>query len=98
MPPPHSGAVLGPLMIDFLKEWGIEKMIFSLTLDNAGCNKGVVDILKKHLSLTHSLVCEGKFFHIRCANHILNLIVKLGLEEVDEAIIKVREGVKLIKH
>uniref|UniRef100_A0A3Q7JAU3 HAT C-terminal dimerisation domain-containing protein n=1 Tax=Solanum lycopersicum TaxID=4081 RepID=A0A3Q7JAU3_SOLLC len=40
VPPPHSGAVLGPLLIEFIKEWGIEKKIFTLTLDNASCNKG----------------------------------------------------------
>ncbi|KAM3231992.1 hypothetical protein P3L10_017351 [Capsicum annuum] len=62
------------------------------------CNKGVVDHLKSHLSLMHSLVCDGKLFHIRCGNHILNLIVKAGLEKADEAIEKVREGVKHIKH
>ncbi|KAM3320331.1 zinc finger BED domain-containing protein DAYSLEEPER-like [Capsicum chacoense] len=82
----------------FIKEWGIEKKIFTLTLDNASCNKGVVDHLKSHLSLMHSLVCDGKLFHIRCGNHILNLIVKAGLEKADEAIEKVREGVKHIKH
>ncbi|KAM3374172.1 hypothetical protein P3S68_012886 [Capsicum galapagoense] len=62
------------------------------------CNKGVVDHLKSHLSLMHSLVCDGKLFHIRCGIHILNLIVKAGLEKADEAIEKVREGVKHIKH
>lgn len=98
VPPPHSGVVLGHLLIDFLKEWGIEKKIFTLTLDNATCNNGVVDVLKNHLSLMRSLVCEGKFLHVRCGNHILNLIVKAGLEKVDAAIGKIREGVKYIKN
>ncbi|KAL3344779.1 hypothetical protein AABB24_023960 [Solanum stoloniferum] len=98
VPPPHSGVVLGHFLIDFLKEWGIEKKIFALTLDNATCNKGVVDVLKNHLSLMRSLVCEGKFLHVRCGNHILNLIVKAGLAKVDAAIGKIREGVKYIKN
>ncbi|KAK6803011.1 hypothetical protein RDI58_000795 [Solanum bulbocastanum] len=25
VPPPHSGAVLGPLLIEFVEKWGIEK-------------------------------------------------------------------------
>ncbi|KAL3347819.1 hypothetical protein AABB24_021458 [Solanum stoloniferum] len=98
VPPPHSGAVLGPLLIEFVEKWGIEKKIFSLTLDNATCNKGVVTNLKEHLSLMQALVCDGKFFHVRCGNHILNLIVKSGLEKADAAIVKIREGIKHIKH
>lgn len=58
----------------------------------------MVDILKEHLSLRRSLVCDGKFFHVRCGNHILNLIVKAGLEKADASIVKIREGVKHIKH
>lgn len=96
--PPHSGAVLGPLLINLIKEWGIKMKIFTLTLDNASCNNGVIDHLQDHLSLMRSLVCDGKFFHIRCGNRILNLIVKAGLEKADDAIEKVREGVKHIKN
>ncbi|PHT34210.1 hypothetical protein CQW23_26010 [Capsicum baccatum] len=88
VPPPHSGAILCPLLIEFIKEWGIEKKILTLTLVNATCNKGVVDHLKSHLSLMHSLVCDGKFFHIRYGNHILNLIAKAELKKADEAIEK----------
>lgn len=35
VPPPHSGPVLGPRLIHLLKKWGIEKKVFSITLDNA---------------------------------------------------------------
>lgn len=45
-----------------------------------------------------ALVYDGKFFHIRCRNHILNLIVKAGLEKVDATIVKIRDGIKHIKH
>ena len=96
--PPYPGAVLGPLLIEFIKEWGIEKNILTLTLENASCNNGIVDHLKDHLSLMCSKVCDGKFFHIRCCNHILNLIVKVGLEKIGVAIEKVRECVKHIKN
>ncbi|KAF3648590.1 hypothetical protein FXO38_18112 [Capsicum annuum] len=98
VPPPHTGTILGHLLIDFLKEWGIEKKFFTLTSVNATSNNGVVDNLKNHLSLMRSLVCEGKFLHVRCGNHILNLIVKAGLEKVDAAIGKIREGIKYIKN
>lgn len=33
IPPPHNGLLLGDQLIQFLKEWGIERKIFSVTLD-----------------------------------------------------------------
>lgn len=41
---------------------------------------------------------HGKLIHIGCGNHILNLIVKTGLEKADATIAKIREGVKHIKN
>ncbi|PHT87224.1 hypothetical protein T459_09330 [Capsicum annuum] len=79
MPPPRSGAVLGPKLIHLLKEWGIEKKIFLITLDNARYNDGVGGRLIEHFKLANSLLCDGNFVHIRCANHILNLIFKAGI-------------------
>lgn len=67
-------------------------------MDNATCNKGVVANLKEHLSFMQALVCDGKFFHVCCGNHILNLIVKAGLEKANAAVVKIRYGAKHIKH
>jgi len=64
-----------------------------LTIDNASSNDICVEVLKSQLRLT----CEGDYFHVRCCAHILNLIIKDGLEEVDEAIFKVKEYVKYCK-
>lgn len=40
---------------------------------------------------------SGKFFHVRCCAHILNLIVQDGLKEIDSSVIKIRECIKYIK-
>ncbi|GAU25339.1 hypothetical protein TSUD_376020 [Trifolium subterraneum] len=37
-PPPHTGANLAEKLLCLLKEWGIERKIFSVTLDNASNN------------------------------------------------------------
>ncbi|KAA8538472.1 hypothetical protein F0562_027982 [Nyssa sinensis] len=97
MPPPHSGPILAEKVIHLLKEWGIEKKVFSLTLDNAKYNDGLIDVLKRHLSLTDTLFCSGEFFHVRCGAHILNLIVQAGLKVIDEAVNKIRESVKYVR-
>ena len=38
MPPPHTGLELSKKMYDLLKDWGIDKKVFSITLDNASAN------------------------------------------------------------
>ncbi|KAL8158296.1 hypothetical protein AgCh_002845 [Apium graveolens] len=51
MPPPHTGQLLAEKFISLLKEWGIERKVFSLTLDNASANNSFVEILKSHLNM-----------------------------------------------
>lgn len=73
-PPPHSGIVIAIKLIELLKEWGLEKKVFSVTVDTASANDNMQGILKRKLQ--KDLVCSGKFFHVRCSAHILNLIVQ----------------------
>nr|GMD47281.1 zinc finger BED domain-containing protein RICESLEEPER 2-like [Ipomoea batatas] len=97
MPLPHTGVELAAKIYQFLKEWGIERKVFSLTLDNASCNDTMQEIVKEQLTLNESLLCDGEFFHIRCSAHILNLIVQEGLKVVTSALHKIRESVKYVK-
>lgn len=93
VPPPHTGAALAEKVISLLKQWGIEKKVATITLDNASNNDSMVDGLKYDLDL----MSNGDYFHVRCCAHILNLIVQEGLKEIDEAVLKVRECVKYCK-
>jgi hypothetical protein len=61
-------------------KWYVEKKLFALTLDNASANEVPVhDIISDLNGNQASLVCEGLFFHVRCACHILNLVVRDGM-------------------
>ncbi|KAG4137558.1 hypothetical protein ERO13_D07G078850v2 [Gossypium hirsutum] len=64
-----------------------DKKIFSITLDNASYNDVMVS----------SILCDGAFFQVRCCAHILNLIVKAGLELADDVVGKIRNGIRYIK-
>ncbi|KAL6350689.1 hypothetical protein AAG906_028146 [Vitis piasezkii] len=48
---------------------------------------------RKKLSLSDSLLLNGKKFHMRCTEHVLNLIVKEGLDVIEVEIEKIRESV-----
>ena len=38
MLPPHTGTLLSEKILSLLEEWGIEKKVFSIILDNASNN------------------------------------------------------------
>ena len=76
---------------------GIERKVFTLTLDNATANDCMQEILKDRLNLDDNLLCKGEFFHVRCCAHILNLIVQDGLDVISGALSKIRDTVKYFK-
>ncbi|KAG6493329.1 hypothetical protein ZIOFF_048311 [Zingiber officinale] len=97
IPPPHTGVALAEKIYSLACDWGIEKKLFSITLDNASANDVCVEILKTQLRLKNALIFDGTLFHVRCCAHILNLIVQDGLKEIDIVVDKIREFVKYVK-
>lgn len=93
----HTGVRLSEVFTTSMLRWFVEKKIFSLTLDNASANdvavKDIISELKKH----SPLVCNGMFFHVRCACHILNLVAKDGLQEIESTIEKIKSFVNAVK-
>ena len=73
----HGGIKLSDIFFANVLNWNLDKKMFALSLDNAASNKVVIDIVID--SAKDLLVCGGKFFHVRCANHILNLVARDGL-------------------
>ncbi|KAL6194562.1 hypothetical protein ACLB2K_035644 [Fragaria x ananassa] len=97
MPPPHNGVALADKVFTLIGEWGIENKLFSITLDNASAMDSFVEKLKIKLNFRGLLLMDGRFFHVRCCAHILNLIVQDGLKEIDPYVAKIRECIKYIK-
>ena len=93
MPPPHTKQVLTDILLDVLLDWNMDRKLSTITVDNCLSNDGMIDILSEKLSSIGSLVLHGKIFHIRCATHILNLIVKKGLNVIEGEVEKNRENV-----
>ena len=97
MPPLHTGTLLSEKILSFLEEWGIEKKIFSITLDNASNNDNCQDFMKQKLNEGGLLLYDGIFFHVHCGAHILNLIIQEELKVMDDSVIKIREIMKYLK-
>ncbi|KAK9734436.1 hypothetical protein RND81_04G139500 [Saponaria officinalis] len=74
--PPHDALSIHGKLLEFIKGWEITKKFFTITLDNARCNDNMRELLAASLKVHSPLHRDGKFFHVRCGAHILNLIVK----------------------
>lgn len=92
VPAPHTTEVICEVLYDALVEWNIYEKISTLTLDNCTTNTAVISDLTKKIGPS-KLVLEGSLMHMRCAAHILNLIVKDGLDVIQPAIKKIRDSV-----
>ncbi|KAL4394409.1 hypothetical protein AHAS_Ahas02G0149100 [Arachis hypogaea] len=92
----HSGEVLGRAIEGCLDSWKLHQ-VFTVTVDNATSNDGAILYLKKRLNAWNSLILKGDYLHMRCCAHILNLIVKDGLKEIDDSITRIRNAVKYVK-
>jgi len=93
---PHTGEVLGNWLKQKILEWNIDKKVYSIVVDNASNNEPMVVMIKNRLNCKGYLLKNGDLFHIRCSAHIINLIVKSGMEIILSLIEKIRKSVKYI--
>lgn len=91
----HGGIKLSDTFFANVLNWNLDKKMFALSLDNAAANKVAIDIVIDNAK--DLLVCGGKFFHVRCANHILNLVARDGLAVMGNAISNIRQFIIIIK-
>ncbi|GJX71223.1 zinc finger BED domain-containing protein RICESLEEPER 2-like protein [Tanacetum coccineum] len=91
----HRGDTIGKMVYQCLQKWGIER-VFTVTVDNASSNDGAIKFLGKMLKGPHA-VLDCKYLHLRCCAHILNLVVRDGLEEQFKSISKIRNAVRYVR-
>lgn len=95
-PSPHIGVLISQEIETCLLGWGIENVL-TLTVDNASNNDVATSTLRSKLNMRKKLVLDGEFLHVRCFAHVINLIIRDGMKEVDESIIRIHECVKYVK-
>ncbi|XP_022865255.1 zinc finger BED domain-containing protein RICESLEEPER 2-like [Olea europaea var. sylvestris] len=92
VPCPHTAESLSTVLMDCLFDWNIDQKLSTLTVDNCTTNDAMINIMLDKLSLG-SLLLNGEFFHLRCCAHILNLIVKDGLDVISPSVERIRDSV-----
>lgn len=92
VPAPHTAEVICEQLYESLVEWNLDGKISTVIVDNCTTNDAVISDLIKKIG-KNKLLLEGKLLHMWCAAHILNLIVKDGLEVIQPAIAKFRESI-----
>ena len=92
VPAPHTADVIGEELYKSMVAWNLDEKISVVTLDNCSTNDAVIPILVRNLG-KHKLLNDDKLLHMRCSAHILNLIVKDGLDVLKDAIENIRDSV-----
>ncbi|XP_010507036.1 PREDICTED: zinc finger BED domain-containing protein RICESLEEPER 2-like [Camelina sativa] len=96
--PDHKGKTLANTLLQCLADWGIEN-VFTVTVDNATANSNALGEFQSTFSLIRadSLVLNGDYMHMRCAGHIINLIVRDGMAEMDSSVTAVRKAISYVR-
>ncbi|CAN0883899.1 Zinc finger BED domain-containing protein RICESLEEPER 2 [Linum grandiflorum] len=92
VPAPHTSVKLATVLRECLMDWNVDSKLSTITLDNCSTNDALIEKIKRKLGLS-DLIMHGSLVHMRCSAHVLNLIVKDGLDIIKEGIDKVRDSV-----
>ncbi|KAL0316336.1 UNVERIFIED_CONTAM: putative AC transposase [Sesamum radiatum] len=92
VPAPHTAEVLADTLVESLMDWNIDRKVSTITVDNCTTNDAMINHLLQKLP-TKDMLLDGKVLHMRCCAHILNLIVKDGLDTIGSSIERIRDSV-----
>lgn len=93
VPCPYTAQVLCDTLMDTFLEWNVDRKLSTITVDNCSTNEAMTPLLLEKFDPS-SMSWSGSLFHVRCASHILDFIVKDGLEVTKDAIAKIRDSVR----
>ena len=91
VPSPHTKDVLVEVLVDCFFEWNIDRKLSAITVDNCSTNNVMIRLLLNKLD-TSSLMLSESMLHMRCAAHILNLIVQDGLSLIGDGIERIPDS------
>lgn len=95
--PNHQGVTIGKILESCLKAWNIERVL-TISVDNASANKVAIDYIKKRMiNWEKAQLFGGKYLHVKCLAHIVNIIVRSGLNLLDKSVASIRNAVRYVR-
>jgi hypothetical protein len=95
----HTGFAIAEQLLSTIAEWKAMDKVAFMTVDNASSNdvamRRVQSVLNSQPGSGPDM--DGQYFHVRCSAHVINLVVKDGLQTTCTAIDKLRESTRYIK-
>ncbi|KAI5434721.1 hypothetical protein KIW84_021515 [Lathyrus oleraceus] len=92
----YTGEIMAKTIKRCLNGWELNRVL-SVTVDNASSNDVGIQHLKRWLHSQNDIVLNGEYLYTRCSAHILNLIVKDGMKEVDDSVVRIRAAVRYVR-
>jgi hypothetical protein len=71
--------------------------VFTITIDNASANDVRVEYMRNRMENKSHTILGGEFLHMRCAAHILNLVVHEGLKDLGDCVTNIRSAVRYVR-
>ncbi|CAA2971570.1 zinc finger BED domain-containing RICESLEEPER 1-like [Olea europaea subsp. europaea] len=95
--PSQAEDSLSEVIMDSLRDWDIDRKLFSLTIDNHSSYDKIVCRIRDQLCQHRFLMCEGQLFDVRCAASTVKFLVQDVLETSSEITHKIRESIRYVK-
>jgi len=92
----HKGETIGQVIKSCLLEWRIDN-IWTIIVDNVSSNNVTIKYLKRVTSGWASNIFLNDFMHVRYCAHIVNLIICVGLKDIDDSVVKIRNTVRFVR-
>jgi hypothetical protein len=92
----HKCENIGRMLENTFKEWEIES-VFTITADNMTVKDVAIDYMRRKLKDKRDSILGGELLHMRCAAHILNLLVNEGLKGLGDCVSNIRNAVKFVR-
>ncbi|PRQ21096.1 putative ribonuclease H-like domain, hAT-like transposase, RNase-H [Rosa chinensis] len=95
--PNHTGNTIGKILESCLINWNLDRVL-TISVDNASVNKVSIEYLQKKMSgWPRKPLFDGKFMHVRCLAHIVNIIVRSSLHIMDRSVASIRNAVRYVR-
>ncbi|CAN1178515.1 Putative AC transposase [Linum perenne] len=85
VPAPHTSDQLAKFLVECLMDWNVDSKLSTITLDNCSTKDKLIQSIKKKLALP-LLIKDVSLLHMRCSAHILNLVVKDGIDKIRKSV------------